>query len=662
MLFRWEKIEMEYVRNNREFHVDQKKGNDFATGTAKEPFQTIGKAARIAMPGDTVIVHSGVYREWVDPKEGGISDLERITYQAANGELPIIKGSEQIKNWEKVQGSVWKVSIPNTFFQDFNPYEKYLTGDWMVDPEEPVLHLGDVYLNGKSFYEAKNLEEVKNPVKRVDGYNAPWTMHREPIPYPDDTLYQWYAEVDKENTTIWANFQEYDPNRELTEINVRECCFYPTQSGKDYITVSGFEMAQAACPFAPPTADQPGLLGTHWSKGWIIENNHLHDAKCSAVSLGKDEKTGHNMFTRTRRKPGYIYQFEAVCRALQIGWSMETIGSHIVRNNIIHDCGQNAIVGHMGCINSRIYKNEIYNIATKHEFFGYEIAGIKLHAAIDVVIEENNIHNTTLGIWLDWEAQGTRVSRNLLYQNDRDIMIEVTHGPCTVDNNIFASDYNFDNVAQGTALIHNLFAGTTRRQDVLDRSTPYHFAHTTQMKGSSFVYSGDDRIYQNIYLGGAPIYNEEKSKYGTVDYNGCPASYEEYIQKIQEALPGDEILYVRVKQPAYINHNCYLNGAEAYDREENNTISNWNPNLKIHTEEDGIWLEIDIEKNLLEQEADILETKDLGYTRIAEEAFENSDGTPIVFNVDYLGNIRKNSAIVGPIEGLKEGHNRIRVW
>ena len=81
----------------------------------------------------------------------------------------------------------------------------------------------------------------------------------------------------------------------------------------------------------------------------------------------------------------------------------------------------------MGCVFSQIYENHIYNIGEKHEFFGYEIAGIKLHAAIDVEIKHNNIHHSTLGLWLDWQAQGTRVSKNLFYKNNRDFMIEVTH-------------------------------------------------------------------------------------------------------------------------------------------------------------------------------------------------------------------------------------------
>ena len=64
-----------------------------------------------------------------------------------------------------------------------------------------------------------------------------------------------------------CQFQGADPNEELAEINVRKCCFYPEKPGMNYITVRGFEMAQAACPWTPPTADQPGLLGNALEQG-----------------------------------------------------------------------------------------------------------------------------------------------------------------------------------------------------------------------------------------------------------------------------------------------------------------------------------------------------------------------------------------------------------
>lgn len=652
----------------REYHVSAVSGNDRDKGSKESPFATIQRAADVAMPGDTVIVHSGIYREWVDPKMGGVSEIERITYCAAEGEKAVIKGSEQITGWENVKGSVWKAVIPNTLFGDFNPYDTYLYGDWMVGPAYPTVHLGDVYLNGKSFYEAGSVEEVERAEKRETGYCLPWEKYKEPIPDAEGTIYQWYAEVDGENTTIWANFQGADPNKELVEINVRKCVFYPKQSGKDYITVSGFELAQAASPFAPPTGDQPGLIGAHWSKGWIIENNDIHDAKCSAVSLGKDEKTGDNLFTKTRRKPGYTYQFEAVGKALQLGWSKDTIGSHIVRNNVIHDCGQNGVVGHLGCVFSEIYKNEIYNIATKHEFFGYEIAGIKFHAAIDTQIHHNYIHDCTLGIWLDWETQGTRVSSNLFVENTRDLMVEVSHGPYVVDNNIFSSPYSFENASQGGAYLHNLVLGNMKHWNELKRSTPYHFPHTTAIMASSFIYGGDDRFYQNIFVGGADTYGEETGvSCGTAAFNEHPSNYEEYIDLINKAYPGDEDLYVKVNQPVYIDRNVYLNGAEGYVNEADSYCGNTGLKAQVVTEkkENGrkVYLEVDVDKAVLNQKAVVMRTEDLGCTRAVEGLFENPDGTPIVFDTDYCGETRKDGkVIVGPINSLTEGYNRIRVW
>lgn len=645
---------------NKEFHV-AKTGCDFADGSKAAPFLTINKAAQIAETGDKIVVHAGEYREWVKPAHSGYSDISRITYEAAKGEKVVIKGSEQVEKWENVGGNVWKTVLPNSFFGDFNPYKDPLYGDWYVYPRDASVHPGDVYCNGKSFYEAKSLDEVKNPVMRTEGMNPPWTKHAEPLLEPERSVYQWYAEVDNENTTIYANFQGEDPTKELVEINVRPYCFYPEKVGMNYITVRGFEIAQAACPWTPPTADQPGMVGTHWSKGWVIEDNILHDAKCSAISIGKEASTGHNLCTRRHRKPGYQYQMEAVFRARQIGWSKEKIGSHVIRNNVIYDCGQNGVVGHMGCVFSEITGNHIYNIAVKHEYFGYEIAGIKLHAAIDVQIHGNNIHNTTLGIWLDWQAQGTRVSKNLFYANDRDLMIEVTHGPHLVDNNIFASSYNFDNIAQGGAYVGNLCCGTMRREPVPDRSTPYHVPHSTEVAGSTVVYSGDDRLYNNIFLGGTTNYTEQSIN-GTVGYNECTASYEEYIEKVINAGHGDLENFLLVKQPAYINNNAYLNGAEAFDREQEKFVSAADPQVKIITEGGTTYLELIAEKGMLGLAAPVVDTEKLGMVRIVDAPFENPDGTPIVFDTDYNGSKRGANANVGPIEGLKEGLNRIKVW
>ena len=203
-------------------------------------------------------------------------------------------------------------------------------------------------------YEASSMEDLYEAKIRYSGFQRSKPPIVEPIRNPERTVYRWYAQVGESETTIFCNFGAFDPNAETIEINVRKACFYPTKNYLNYITLRGFEIAHAACPFTPPTADQVGMVGPNWAKGWIIENNHLHDAKCSAVSIGKEGSTGDNEAMKYRRRHSHYYQTEAVFLGLLNGWSKEKIGSHIVRNNVIHDCGQNGVVGHMGCAFSRV--------------------------------------------------------------------------------------------------------------------------------------------------------------------------------------------------------------------------------------------------------------------------------------------------------------------
>ena len=242
-------------------------------GSREKPFQTITAAAEIARAGDEVVVAPGIYREYINPKNGGCGEDSRIVYRSEVPLAAVITGAEEVKNWEHYQGNVWKARIPNGIFGSYNPYTTVIAGDW-YRAGKPI-HTGEIYLNGKSMYEAVTLEEVLNPVV----YRGSWD--------PDFTVYKWYTEQDGDYTVLYANFQGADPNWENVEINVRRNCFYPDKTGVNYITLSGFTVKQAATTWAPPTAYQEGMIGPHWSKGWIIEDCEVSDSKCSGISLGK---------------------------------------------------------------------------------------------------------------------------------------------------------------------------------------------------------------------------------------------------------------------------------------------------------------------------------------------------------------------------------------
>ena len=637
------------------YHI-AKTGSDSNPGTSESPFLTINAAAGIAKPGDTIIVHEGEYREWVKPLTGGLSNVRRITYQAAEGERAVIKGSERVQSWEKVGGTVWKAVLPNSFFGGYNPYKETVAGDWLIFPQGRMAHLGDVYLNGMSFYEAENYEHLYMPEVREMVLDN-WTEEMTPLVNPGQTKYLWYAAHDDENTVIYANFHDADPNIELVEINVRRSCFYPDKAGVNYITVRGFEMAHAATPWTPPTADQPGLIGPHWSKGWVIENNIIHDAKCSAISIGKEASTGNNERTIRKDKPGYQYQLEAVFKALKIGWSKEKIGSHIIRNNTIYDCGQNGIVGHLGCVFSEIYGNHIYNIAIRREFYGHEIAGIKLHAAIDVHIHHNHIHDCSLGVWLDWQAQGSRVSKNLFYKNNRDLFIEVSHGPALADYNIFGSKYCLLNDAQGVAYVHNLFAGKIELRASTDRATPYHAPHSTEVTGYSAMFGGDDRYYQNIFIGG-----QTPDIAGTAIFNGHPTSLEEYMETVDEKQPCDHDVFFKVKQPVYIAGNAYLSGAESFEKETDKLdMPEFDASFSIEEENGRIYINAIMPEGFDSFTSAPHNTRTLGRVRIVDADYEDFDGGFLELKSDYLDASADGKSVPGPLGSLKSGTNRICV-
>jgi alpha-N-arabinofuranosidase len=586
----------------REFHVSVA-GSDTNDGSVQKPLRTISAAARLAQAGDLVTVHTGTYRERITPPRGGHSDALRIVYQAAEGERVEIKGSEVVKGWKKISDSVWKVEPPNTLFDGYNPYRELIGGDWF-NRNGRDHHTGEVYLNGVSLWEAARLEDV---LDSKDG--RAW----------------WYCETSDQATTIWADFGGFDPNEELVEINVRPTCFYPDRPGIDYITVRGFAMRHAATQWAPPTAEQIGLIGTHWSKGWIIEDNVISDSRCTGITLGKY----HDPEDKVEASANQYNQ--TIRLALRNGWSRERIGSHIVRNNTISRCEQAGICGSMGAIFSLVTGNHIHDIWVKRLFSGAEIGGIKFHGAIDSEIINNHIHHAGRGLWLDWMTQGTRVSRNLLYENSTDdLFLEVNHGPFLVDNNILLSETAARILSEGGAFVHNLVAGEIIVRPVPGRSTPFHKPHSTEVAGLSSTRGGDDRWYNNVFIG----------------YSGLK--------------PYDE-----TELPVWMDGNVFLNGAKASKHEKDPAVRQvLESKINLVAEPDGVYLyTLQDEEWEANRPNEIVSTRLLGRAKLADQGYTNTDGTPVKIDTDYFGERRKpTDPASGPFARINRRDLKVKVW
>jgi len=583
----------------REYHVSLQ-GNDANTGSSTAPLRTIQTAADRAEPGDVVTVHEGIYRERIDPPCGGTSDERRIVFQAAPGEKVVIRGSEVIRHWKRVTDDLWTVSLPNSFFGDFNPYADPIHGDFLF-PNKQNQHTGQVYLDGIPLVEAASRNELdQSPGK----------------PF-------WFAEVKDGMTTLWGRFQGVDPNEQTVEINVRQSIFYPSRERVNYVTVRGFEMSQAATNWAPPTAEQIGLIGTHWSKGWIIENNTISHSRCVGITLGKYG----DQYDNTYQQNSQAYT-SCIDRALQYGWNKQSIGHHRVCGNEIFECGQAGIVGGMGAVFSTINGNSIHDIAMNQRFSGYETAGIKFHAPVDTVIGHNHIYRSIQGIWLDWMTQGTVVKGNLLHDNSQqDLFVEVNHGPIIVYNNLFLSPVAIFEASSGGAYAHNLFAGRINQRKET-RQTPIFNNHGLDFVRLDSIRNGDERYYNNLFIAqGLDCYDDRES--------------------------------------IWMRGNVFLNGGKPSVHEEGSLVDeDFDPRLKLSKKPDGWYLEITLDKIWAEKaKRPLVTTQLLGKALTPNVPFENPDGTPLRIDTDYFGKPRDgNNPFPGPFEIRDGGPRTIKLW
>lgn len=380
---------------------------------------------------------------------------------------------------------------------------------------------------------------------------------------------------------------------------------------------------------------------------------------------------------------------DAVCRGQYHGWTKENIGSHIIRRCHIHHCEQTGIVGRMGGVFSVIEDNHIHHINNMQELAGAEVAGIKLHAAIDVTIRRNHFHHCTMGIWCDWEAQGTRITQNLFHDNHApsediplvpggmgscDIFVEVSHGPTLIDHNICLSRLSMKLASQGCAIVHNLCLGPMssigsgsdmplKNGTMAPRYTPYHIAHRTEVAGMMTFLHGDDRIYNNIFIQNWPVKPEETKEdmgfimidnqiQGTGVFDDFP-TYEEWVVPFELDNPEPNMFemqdYHFSRLPVWIKGNAYFNGATAYKKESDHFVNTMDTVYVNLIEKDGRYsLKTNVYDILGNYTTSIIDSDVLGKAFEPEERFENPDGSTITFDRDYFGNHRSLKAVPGP--------------
>ena len=462
-------------------------GDDANRGTADAPFRTINRAAELAMPGDTITVREGIYREWVKPARGGTDEDHRIVYRAEPGADVRILGSEPATGWELSSPGLWKLDLPASRFGEFNPFAMLTRQPEFIEEDESGdgwgwltygrwTHLGDVFINGEGLVERETLEELTSS----------------PL--------SWHTDTRDGVTTIRANFGDRDPNANSVELNQRPFAFFPERPGLSYITVRGFTIMNVACHWVPPTVFQPGAVGSNGGHHWVIEDNILMYAKAVAISVG-------NPSGNAEPAQG---------------------GRHVIRNNVILRAGQAGIAGQQYVHESVVSDNHIEDTNYRREFGGWETAAIKFHMGDGLRISRNFIRRVGTidreigaahGIWNDFRNTNWQVDSNIVIGAERNAILTEANwaGPNLYSNNILVGGRVATYSSRGDAWVHNLIIDAPQHWENQDWGGRIACGNTRWLN-NVFIGAGfrpgievpDSVFNRNVYVGAAEPYEEEQ--------------------------------------------------------------------------------------------------------------------------------------------------------
>lgn len=442
-----------YVNNGATAASDQ------GPGTEAVPFKTFKPATEQAMPGDTVMVSTGVYRERVAPVRGGTKGSP-ITYTAAPGANVVIRASETVK-WERQSDGTYATTLTDSLFDTLDGtsnsslYNPFLTalqpGQGCTAPTTGQVHLNGEYLDEVPAWDtASNLQACMiayQDGRKTHHYHSTRGCFQ---PQKNGTVLAIQLPDGLVNTTL---------NESAVEVTVRSRVFAPHTRGLQYITVQGFTMEYAANNWCAQMwypqkwqYAQSGLLGTRSGYGWTIHNNTLRYAKTIGLDVGIEG--GY--------RPAGGGDNEGTNQPIP-----NVTGAHTITNNIIENNGASGIQGYGAAPDFDISGNIVQNNG-HNNCAGAENAGVKLHG-LQGKFERNVIFNNSDGApaWFDSGASDVRISRNVFIaptgKQSSGVIFELTDGPVLFDNNIVLGAGGGAGVgsqdAANITLAHNLIAG-----------------------------------------------------------------------------------------------------------------------------------------------------------------------------------------------------------
>ena len=433
---------------SRSYHVNQQhpEASDENPGTEERPWLTISKAAETLNPGEEVIIHQGIYREWVSPARGGFDASSMIRYRAAPGDRPIIDATEtwdgpfeKYSEWTRATGSrydgILTGRLPLERFEvGYNPFSIRRLG---ITGWYPFFH--------RSPEEYWRVLEIRG-IMRYNGEVIPrhggWSLPREDA---------FYSITDDGRRLIFRlPDSTTQPEPGSITVTARRQCFAPETYGLGYISVQGLHLRGGSGGIPWP---QIGLLSTRGGHHWIINDNLVEQGTGVGMDIG-------------RVGPRYY----------KGGYDETQVGGHIVTRNTIRDMGVAGLCGTGGLKDILVAGNTITKIGHSNVEYAYESAAIKLHGIRGSIVAYNHIHDIehAAGIWLDYDCGNTRVTGNQIHTLMSllgGIYIEANRDPIWVDGNLI---YDIEDVPGNEPPKDDFYGGNGISVDITDRCVVAH--------------------------------------------------------------------------------------------------------------------------------------------------------------------------------------------
>jgi hypothetical protein len=110
--------------------------------------------------------------------------------------------------------------------------------------------------------------------------------------------------------------------------------------------------------------------------------------------------------------------------------------------------------------------------------------------------------------------------------------------------------------------------------------------------------------------------------------------------------------------------NIFYNGAKPYKKEEKfNESSDFNPEITLTEERGQVYLNLIFDQKYYDQKGELISSVKLGKAKIPKAGFENPDGTSLIFDTDFFGNIRSSeNSVAGPFVNLKKEPVILKLW